>query len=317
MLVSPKSEDIFEISTLPEESFWEISSPRKSFSFLICFISVPPYEEIIAERGDEVNDLQIFNIEGVECYEKDGTAYLKLETVARGLGFTDKKDGIEYVRWARVDKYLSELNFATSGERPEFIPENVFYRLAMKAKNEVAEKFQTKVADEIIPSIRKHGGYISGQDSMSDDELLAKALLVAQSKIKEKQERIEKLTEEINVKDQVIGELRPKADYTDNILKNTGTVTITQIAKDYGMSAIEMNRLLNELGVQFKQSDQWLLYKKYHAKGYTHSETVNIVRADGHPDIKMNTKWTQKGRLFIYNLLKENGIVPVIERTIA
>lgn len=108
------------------------------------------------ERGDEVNDLQIFNIEGVECYEKDGTAYLKLETVARGLGFTDKKDGIEYVRWARVDKYLSELNFATSGERPEFIPENVFYRLAMKAKNEVAEKFQAKVADEIIPSIRKH-----------------------------------------------------------------------------------------------------------------------------------------------------------------
>lgn len=106
-----------------------------------------------------LNELQILNIDGVECYEKDGTAYLKLETVARGLGFTETKNGKEYVMWRRVDWYLSELGFGTSAERPDFIPENIFYRLAMKAKNEVAEKFQAKVADEIIPSIRKTGGY--------------------------------------------------------------------------------------------------------------------------------------------------------------
>ena len=106
-----------------------------------------------------MNELQILNIDGVECYEKDGTAYLKLETVARGLGFTETKNGKEYVMWRRVDWYLSELGFGTSAERPDFIPENIFYRLAMKAKNEVAEKFQAKVADEIIPSIRKTGGY--------------------------------------------------------------------------------------------------------------------------------------------------------------
>lgn len=98
-------------------------------------------------------------ISGVSCYEQDGTAYLKLDDVARGLGFTDSKNGVEYVRWARVDKYLAEFGFATSGERPEFIPENVFYRLAMKASNPVAEKFQALVADEIIPSIRKTGSY--------------------------------------------------------------------------------------------------------------------------------------------------------------
>ena len=106
-----------------------------------------------------MNELQILNIDGVECYEKDGTAYLKLEAVARGLGFTETKNGKEYVMWRRVDWYLSELGFGTSAERPDFIPENIFYRLAMKAKNEVAEKFQAKVADEIIPSIRKTGGY--------------------------------------------------------------------------------------------------------------------------------------------------------------
>lgn len=107
-----------------------------------------------------MNELQIINVDGVECYEKDGTAYLKLETVARGLGFTESKNGKEYVMWRRVDGYLTELCFGTSAERPEFIPENIFYRLAMKAKNEVAEKFQAKVADEIIPSIRKTGGYV-------------------------------------------------------------------------------------------------------------------------------------------------------------
>lgn len=106
---------------------------------------------------------EIMNINGMECYEQDGTAYLKLETVARGLGFTTTQNvgGTEYinVRWKRVEEYLEEIGFATSGERPDFIPENIFYRLAMKAKNETAEKFQALVADEIIPSIRKTGGY--------------------------------------------------------------------------------------------------------------------------------------------------------------
>ena len=114
--------------------------------------------------------------------------------------------------------------------------------------------------------------------------------------------------------EQLIGELKPKADYTDKILKNKGLVTITQIAKDYGMSGQEMNALLHDLGVQYKQSDQWLLYVKYQGKGYTHSQTIDIIRKDGSPGIKMNTKWTQKGRLFLYNLLKSIEILPVIER---
>ena len=261
-----------------------------------------------------MTELQIINIDGVECYEKDGVAYLKLETVARGLGFVDNSKGTEYVRWNTVRQYLKDIGFSQEVAKNDFIPENTFYRLAMKAKNEVAEKFQAKVADEIIPSIRKHGGYIFGQETMSDEELLAKALVVAQSKIAEKQKHIEELTKEVNVKNQVIGELKPKADYTDKILQNKGLVTITQIAKDYGMTGAEMNAKLHELGIQFKQSGQWLLYSRYHGRGYTHSETVDIVRTDGRPDVKMNTKWTQKGRLFLYNKLKENEILPMIEK---
>ena len=101
-----------------------------------------------------MTELQIMNISGIECYEKDGTAYLKLDTVARGLGFTEiSASGNECIRWRTVKKYLADLGIAITcdgGELPSFIPENIFYRLAMKAKSEAAEKFQAKIADEVI-----------------------------------------------------------------------------------------------------------------------------------------------------------------------
>lgn len=108
------------------------------------------------------NNLTPVLISGVSCYEHDGTAYLKLEDVARGLGFTEvAASGNECIRWRTVRKYLEDLGIATccDGHLPEYIPENIFYRLAMKAKNETAEKFQALVADEIIPAIRKTGSY--------------------------------------------------------------------------------------------------------------------------------------------------------------
>lgn len=107
--------------------------------------------------------MQITSIDGIECYEKDSIVYLKLETVARGLGFTQtqNKNGTEYVsvRWERVEQYLSEMGFPHKWGKDDFIPENIFYRLAMKAKNETAERFQAKIADEVIPSIRRTGSY--------------------------------------------------------------------------------------------------------------------------------------------------------------
>lgn len=130
------------------------------------------------------------------------------------------------------------------------------------------------------------------------------------------QEEKQKLLLANRQKDQLIGELKPKADYTDSILKNPGLVTITQIAADYGLSGVAMNKLLHDLKVQYKQSGQWLLYSQHKGKGYTHSQTTDIVHKDGRPDVKMNTKWTQKGRLFLYDLLKENGILPVIEQDV-
>ena len=139
------------------------------------------------------------------------------------------------------------------------------------------------------------------------EKVMARALKIADESIK-------RLTTENKIKTQMIGELKPKADYTDKILKSKSLVTITAIAKDYGMSGSAFNKLLHDLKVQYKQGKQWLLYAQYQAKGYTHSETIDFERRDGTYDVNMITKWTQKGRLFLYDLLKENNILPIIEK---
>ncbi|TDM38047.1 Rha family transcriptional regulator [Macrococcoides canis] len=129
----------------------------------------------------------------------------------------------------------------------------------------------------------------------------------------EQVEENEKLQLENTMQKQQIGELKPKANYVDTILKSKSLVTIGQIAKDYGMSAQEMNKLLQRFKIQYKQSGQWLLYSNHHAKGYTHSETTEITHKDGSVSVRMHTKWTQKGRLFLYEFLKRRDIIPVIE----
>lgn len=129
-----------------------------------------------------------------------------------------------------------------------------------------------------------------------------------------KVEENEKLQLENTQQKQIIGELQPKAAYYDEILKSQDCLTITQIAKDYGMSGHQLNQFLSEQKIQYKQSKQWLLYSNYHREGYTKSETVSITHRDGTTGSVLHTKWTQKGRLFLYELLKRNNILPLIER---
>ncbi|AQZ46073.1 phage antirepressor KilAC domain-containing protein [Paenibacillus larvae] len=124
------------------------------------------------------------------------------------------------------------------------------------------------------------------------------------------QQKVAALTTDKLVLTQQVNELQPKASYYDMVLQNKSLLSVTNIAKDYGMSAKTLNKKLHELGVQFKQGDVWLLYAKYQDKGYTQTST-HVIDAD---KSRVTTKWTQKGRLFIYDLLKQQGILPVIER---
>lgn len=177
-----------------------------------------------------MNNLQI--ISGVKCYEENGTAYLRLEDVARGLGFTQTqtKNGVEYtsIRWETVNRYLDDIGFPNKLGKDDYIPENIFYRLAMKAKNETAEKFQALVADEIIPSIRRTGGYIAGQKELSPDELMAKALMVAQKTLADREAQISNLT----VQNQI---MTPKADYFDEIVDRNLLTNFRETAKQLGV----------------------------------------------------------------------------------
>ena len=121
----------------------------------------------------------------------------------------------------------------------------------------------------------------------------------------------ERLSLENKAQLQIIGELQPKADYTDEILKSNSSMNVSQIAKDYGMSAKKLNSILHDLGVQYKSNGQWLLYSNFHDKGYTKSETGTY---DNGNQTYVHTKWTQKGRLFLYELLKKNDVLPIIEQ---
>lgn len=228
-----------------------------------------------------MNELKVMNIEGIECYENNGTAYLKLETVARGLGFVDNSKGTEYVRWNTVRQYLSDIGFSQEVAKDIFIPENIFYRLAMKAKNEVAERFQAKVSDEIIPSIRKHGIYAT--DKVIDDILNNPDFGI---------ELLTKLKEERAA--------RVEAERKNAILIHVNkTYTMTEIAKELNMkSAIQLNKLLAEKKIQYQVNGTWVFYSQYSNLGY--EEIKQEILDNG--KVIYHRKITQIGREFILSL---------------
>ena len=196
------------------------------------------------EKGGESMN-EIMNIGGVDCYEKDGTAYLKLEAVARGLGFTQiAKSGNEVVRWERVRKYLEELGIPTCGD-DDFIPENIFYRLAMKAKNETAERFQALVADEIIPSIRKHGAYMTPEtleQAILNPDMMIK-LCTALKDEQDKNKALQAVNSSLTVDNQI---MKPKADYFDELVDRNLLTNFRETAKQLQVKEKEFIRFLLE-----------------------------------------------------------------------
>lgn len=201
---------------------------------------------------------------------------------------------------------LNNDSLSSLGQRGGWlINESGLYSLILSSKMPNAKKFKHWVTAEVLPAIRKHGMY--AMDEILDNPDLAIAVL---TQLKEERERRKELEKTTLIQRQQIAELQPKASYYDLILQNKNTVPITQIAKDYGMSGRKFNELLHELGVQYKFRKTWLLYQQYAECGYTQSRTYAIDESRS----VMHTYWTQKGRLFLYDLLKSEGILPVIEQ---
>ena len=244
----------------------------------------------------------IMNINGIECFEKDGVAYLKLETVARGLGFTRIADsGNEVVRWERVDKYLKELGFVPTSGHDGFIPENIFYRLAMKAKNEAAEHFQAKIADEVIPSIRKYGAYMT-PETLEAAILNPDTMIKLCTALKDEQEKRRAL--EVKMEEQ-----KPKVLFAESVEVAKTSILIGELAKLLKQNGINIgqNRLFEWLRnngylIRRQGSDYNMPTQRAMEMGLFEIKETTITHSDGHIHVSKTPKVTGKGQVYFVNL---------------
>ncbi|HDZ0166609.1 TPA: phage antirepressor [Staphylococcus aureus] len=244
--------------------------------------------------------LQTFNFEElpVRTLEVDGEPYFIGKDVADILGYANGRDALSK-HVDSEDKLTSQI--ATSGQNRNvtIINESGLYSLIFSSKLENAKRFKRWVTSDVLPAIRKHGIYATDnviEKTLKDPDYIITVL----TEYKKEKERNLLLQQEI-------GELKPKADYVDEILKSTGTLATTQIAADYGISAQKLNKLLHEARLQRKVNKQWVLYSEHMGKSYTDSDTITIVRSDGREDTVLQTRWTQKGRLKIHEIMTEFG----------
>ena len=259
-----------------------------------------------------MNELKIFenpDFGKVRTMEINGEPYFVGKDVAEILGYSNPQKAIrEHVD--DDDKGVNEMVTPGGAQQLVCINESGLYSLILSSKLPKAKEFKRWVTSEVLPSIRKHGLYATEELISNPDIAIA-----AFQALKEEREKNRKLTDTVAVQNQQIAELQPKASYYDVVLNCKDLLSITEIAKDYGKSAKWLNNYLHENKVQYKQGNIWLLYQNHAEKGYTNTKTQTFNGNDGNVHTKVHTYWTQKGRLFIYDLLKSKGIVPIIERS--
>jgi len=259
-----------------------------------------------------MQELKIFEsteFGAVRALEIDGAPWFVGKDVTDILGYQNPSEALS----DHVDDEdkLNSKTLSSLGQRGGWlINESGLYSLVLSSKLPAAKAFKRWVTSEVLPTIRRHGLYAI-DDIIADPDLGIRALLA----LKAEREARKALEVDNKVKDQQIAELKPKASYYDLILQCPSLLSVTEIAKDYGLSAKALNKMLHDIGVQFNQSGVWFLYSKYQSYGYTQTKTQNYNRPDGTQGARTHMYWTQKGRLFLYDLLKRRGVLPMIERT--
>ncbi|ANK66562.1 phage antirepressor [Loigolactobacillus backii] len=251
-----------------------------------------------------MNELQNFDFEGnnVRTVIIGNKPYFVGKDVADILGYQRATKAIQdHVDSEDKDEVPFQDSIGRNQNTP-VITESGVYSLIFSSHLDSAKRFKHWVTSDVLPTIRKHGAYMT--PAKIEEALLNPDTIInlAQQLKTERESRL--------IAEQQVSELTPKATYYDLILRNKTLLSITKIAKDYGWSGTAMNKKLHQLGVQFKQGKTWLLYQKYADKGYTQSQTF----VDDTDTSRMSTYWTQAGRIFIYELLKQNGILPLIEQ---
>ncbi len=248
--------------------------------------------------------LQTFNFEElpVRTLTVDNEPYFAGKDVAEILGYSNTRDALSK-HVDEDDKEILTSRNTTLENLPNrgltAVNESGLYSLIFSSKLESAKRFKRWVTSDVLPAIRKHGIYATDsviENTLNNPDYIINILTEYK---KEKEQNL--------LLQQEMGELKPKADYVDEILKSTGTLATTQIAADYGISAQKLNKLLHEARLQRKVNKQWVLYSEHMGKSYTESDTIPIVRSDGREDTVLQTRWTQKGRLKIHEIMTEFG----------
>lgn len=260
------------------------------------------------------NKIKLFNFKGnkIKVFIIDYQPYFIGKEIAEILGYSNTRDALAKLV-DEDDKITVAKRVGNKRGNPNkiIINEPGLYSLILSSKLPNAKKFKRWVTHKVLPEIKKCGSYtidkkassvISTKDGLAD--------LIQQAADQLEEERTRRLIAEQQVK-----ELQPKNSYYDLVLKNKSLLAISVIAKDYGMSTPAFNDLLHELKIQYKQGSIWLLYSKYQSLGWTSSQTKKITHTNGRPDLTVSTRWTQKGRLGLYELLKnKHNLLPIIER---
>lgn len=256
-----------------------------------------------------MEEIKIFenpNFGSVRTVEINGEVWFVGKDVAEILGYSDPQKAVK-MHVDDEDKLIRQIVVSGQNRNVTLINESGVYSLIFASKLPKAKEFKHWVTNEILPSIRKHGAYMTEQtieQALTSPDFLIRLA----TELKTEQERRKAL-------ETAVEHMKPAAEYANKVLRTGGLLTATQIAKEYGMNVQPFNALLHSLGIQFKQNGQWLLYSQYHGCGYTRSETVLYTRSDGSQGSKIQTKWTEKGRAFIYMQLKKRmSIVPIAER---
>lgn len=258
-------------------------------------------------------NIQIFSnpqFGNIRTIELNSKIWFGATDVAKVLGYVNPKDAIiRHCKSAGV--VIRDLGVKTGikadgtpsiqNMKIKFINEGNVYRLISRSQLPSAEEFESWIFDELVPTVMKSGGYIATKESDTPEEIMSRALLIAQDTLKRREEKIAILEEQNKLQSDELKKAAPKVEYVDTVLQSVNTYTITQIAKELGFTSGEsLNKKLKELGIQFYQSGQWMLTHTFSNKGYTATRTQTFTRSDGSVGTRIYTVWTEKGRAFLH-----------------
>lgn len=234
---------------------------------------------------------------------ESGNVWFCLNDVMKALGLSH----VTELKKRLQEKGCSSIAVLTNGGNQQmiFIDEPNLYRCIFQSRKTEAEQFQNWVFEDVLPSIRKTGGYLATTQDDTPELIMARALQVAQATINKHQQMLEQANERIALQDTQLKQQAPKVKYVDDVLQSVNTYTSTQMSKELGLrEAEQLHKILKDKGIMFKQSGQWLLTAKYSEKGYTKVRTHQFTRNDGSIGTSSTTVWTEKGRAFLHYILE-------------